>query len=120
MMKKLIAGSLLAASLGGLALGAEARTNVDFYVSFAAPAPVYYQPPPPAVIYEPAPAPRAGWVWAPGYWDWRATRYHWVGGHWVRPRPGYVYYRGAWRAHDADHDGVPNRYDRFPGNPYRF
>lgn len=29
----------------------------------------------------------------------------------VPARPGYV--------HDRDHDGVPNRYDRRPDNPYR-
>jgi hypothetical protein len=68
-------------------------------------------------------------VWVPGFWDWRAHRYHWVGGHWVRHRPGYYYqpvrwvyrdgryYRGGgWR--DSDGDGVPNRYDRAPRNPY--
>lgn len=119
-MRKLIAGSLLAATFGGVALSAEARTNVDFHVNFATPAPVYYQPAPPALIYEPVPAPRVGWVWTPGYWDWRATRHHWVAGHWVRARPGYVYYRNAWHRRDVDRDGVPNRYDRFPGNPYRY
>jgi hypothetical protein len=121
-MRKLIAGSLLAATLGGFALAAQARTSVDFYVNVA----------PPPVYYEAVPAPRPGFVWVPGYWDWRATRYHWIGGHWVRARPGYVYYgprwhavgsrwyvdRGGWRRHDADGDGVPNRFDRYPYNPY--
>jgi len=122
MMRKLIAGSLLAATLGGLALAAQARTSVDFYVNFA----------PPPAYYEPVPAPRPGFVWVPGYWDWRAARYHWVTGHWVRARPSYVYSapryyqsggrwyatHGGWRRGDADGDGVPNRYDRYPGNPW--
>jgi len=121
-MRKLIAGSLLAATLGGFALSAEARTSVDFYVNFA----------PPPAYYEPVPAPRAGFVWVPGYWDWRATRYHWTTGHWVRARPGHVYHapryyhsggrwhatHGGWRRHDADRDGVPNGYDRAPRNPW--
>jgi len=121
-IKKLILGSLVAAAVGGFALPASARSNVDVYVNVG--------PPPPA-YYEAVPAPRAGWVWVPGYWDWRGHRHHWVGGHWVRARHGYAYHvphwyqsggrwyvsRGGWR--DSDHDGVPNRYDRSPHNPYR-
>lgn len=119
-MHKLMIGSLVAATLAGLSLPAAARTNVDFYVSVAPPvAPVEY-----------VPAPRAGYVWVPGYWDWRANRYHWVGGHYVRHRPGhyyaparwvhrngrYYYSAAGWR--DSDRDGVPNRYDSAPRNPY--
>jgi hypothetical protein len=90
-------------------------------------------PPPPRV--EPIPVIRPGYVWTPGYWDWRGNRHHWVAGTWVRGRPGYFYSqptwvqqgdrwhlnRGGW-AHgggDRDHDGVPNRYDRRPDNPYQ-
>ena len=28
-------------------------------------------------------------------------------------------YRGGYGYRDRDHDGVPNRYDRAPNNPYR-
>jgi len=116
-MKRSIAGTFIAAALAATALPAEART--DLYVNFA----------PPAPRYEVVPAPRVGYVWAPGYWDWRHGRYYWVAGHWNRHRPGYYYepvrwayrdgryYRnGGWR--DSDHDGVPNRYDSAPLNPY--
>src|SRR5258706_8073632 len=120
-INKLILGSLIAATLGSLALPAAAGTSV--FLFFA----------PPPVYYEPVPPPRVGWVWTPGYWDWRAQRHYWVAGHWVRSRPGYVYYaprwydsggrwqlyRGGWRARDADGDGVPNYADRYPNNPYR-
>ena len=123
-MRKLIIGSLVAAALGGASLAANARSNVDVYVSFGAP---------PPLRYEVVPAPRVGWVWAPGYWDWRHSRYHWVRGHWVRERPGYYYaparwverggrwhhHRPAWRR-DRDGDGVPNRFDRRPNNPWRY
>ena len=118
-MRKLVLGSLVAAALGSLALPAVARTNLDFYVNIA----------PPPVYHEVIPAPRVGMVWVPGYWDWRYGRHYWVAGHWVRPRPGYYhepvrwhyrdgrYYRaGGWR--DSDRDGVPNRYDRAPHNPW--
>jgi hypothetical protein len=117
-MRKLLIAGLSAALLGVAAIPAQARSNVDFYVNIA----------PPVAYYEAVPAPRAGFVWVPGFWDWRHDRHHWVGGHWIRHRPGYYYepvrwhhrdgryYRsGGWR--DSDRDGVPNRYDRAPYNP---
>jgi hypothetical protein len=118
-MRKLIVGGLVAAALGSVALPAAARTSVDFVVNFG----------PPAAYHEVVPAPRRGFVWVPGYWDWRHGRYHWIGGHWIRHRPGYYYEpvrwvyrdgrywrRGGWG--DRDRDGVPNRYDRAPRDPY--
>jgi hypothetical protein len=36
-----------------------------------------------------------------------------------RPPPRY-HYHGGYGYGDWDHDGVPNRYDRQPGNPYRY
>src|SRR5688572_30962963 len=103
-MRKLIIGSLIAATFAGFSLPAAARTNVDFHVSIAPPvAPVEY-----------VPAPRVGYVWVPGYWDRRAGRYYWVKGHYVRHRH---YQAAGWR--DWDRDGVPNRYDSAPRNPYR-
>jgi YXWGXW repeat-containing protein len=88
-------------------------------------------PPPPRV--EVMPAARPGYVWVPGYWDWRGGRHYWVAGNWVRERRGYVYappawveegghwrlHRGAWGRGDRDGDGVPNRFDRHPDNPRR-
>jgi hypothetical protein len=120
-MRKLIIGSFIAAALAGAALPAAARSNVDLFVNIA----------PPPLRYEYVPAPRVGFVWAPGYWDWRHSRYHWVPGRYVRHRPGYYseparwshrddryyYSRPGWRR-DRDGDGVPNRFDRAPGNPY--
>lgn len=122
-MKKLILGSLVAATLGSVSIPAAARTNVDVYLNFG----------PPPVRYELAPAPRVGFVWVPGYWDWRHGRHFWVGGHWVRNRPGYYYaparwvdyggrwqyVRPAWYRGDRDRDGIPDRYDLYPNNPYR-
>ena len=117
-MKKLIAGSFVAATLAAAALPAGAAASV--YFEFG---------PPPAPRYEIVPAPRMGYVWVPGYWEARHRRHHWVAGHWVRHRPGYVYaparwaqLDGRWRyfapSWDRDGDGVPNRYDRAPRNPY--
>ena len=83
----LLVAALLAASLGA-ALPAAARTEVDFYVNT----------PPPAPRVEVVPAPRPGWAWVPGFWEWRGHRHVWVSGHWVRERHGYYYAPGRWVA----------------------
>ena len=86
---------------------------------------------PPGPRVEVVPAPRAGYVWAPGYWSWRDGRHVWVGGHWVKERHGMHWHPsrwverdgrwhlvpGGWNAkpyalRDSDRDGVPNRVDR--------
>jgi hypothetical protein len=78
----------------GLALGSAV------YVPPAAAREVIVQvgvaPPPPR--FERVPPPRAGWVWAPGYWAWRGPRagHVWIGGHWERVRRGYVYRPAGW------------------------
>ncbi len=119
-MKKIVLASLVAAALAS-ARPAAARTEILVNVA------------PPPVRYEVVPAPRVGMVWIPGYWAWRGHRHVWLRGHWQRHRPGYVYaparwveqdgrwryYAPAWNRHDRDGDGVPNRFDRAPDNPYR-
>jgi hypothetical protein len=86
---------------------------------------------PPAPLQEAVPAPRAGYVWAPGHYEWRGNQYVWERGHWVGERPGFEYREprwvqrgngewhmvgGSWERRgpygDRDRDGVANRYDR--------
>jgi hypothetical protein len=55
----------------------------------------------PKPAYEIVPAPRRGYVWAPGYWGWRHHKHYWVGGHWVRARHGHHWVGARW----ADHHG---------------
>lgn len=104
---------------------------------------------PPAPRAEVVPAARAGYVWAPGHWEWRNNNRHvWVNGHWIRERRGmywqpdrwsqrdgrYYFVPGSWGARpwdrdgdgvrnradrDRDGDGVPNRFDSRPNNPNR-
>ena len=81
-MKKTLIAALLASSIGAVALPAAA----EIYVNIA----------PPAPRYEVVPAPRAGYVWAPGYWDWRGHRHVWVRGHWERERRGYRFNEPHW------------------------
>ena len=118
--KPLIAATL---ALGALAAttAAQARTDVVFSVGLQAPlayvqpAPVYVQPAP---VYYERPAPVYYEQAAPVYYAQPRAVY-------VQPQP--VYYEsyrhhhhrhGGWG--DADRDGVPNRYDRAPNNPYRY
>lgn len=121
-MKKTLIAALLASSAAVFSLPAAA----EIYVNIA----------PPAPRYEVVPAPRHGYVWVPGYWDWRGNRHVWMKGHWERERHGYYWHpnrwierdghyvleRGRWDRQryaenrggmgDRDRDGVPNRYDR--------
>ncbi len=133
-MKRLFSAKSLvvaAVALGavGLASVAHARTDVTFSIGVNAPygyvqpaygyaepatvyvdpQPVYVQPQPvyvePQPVYlEPQPVyvqPRTVYYGHERRWEHR--------GRWER--------RGPWG--DADRDGVPNRYDRAPFNPYR-
>ena len=51
-------------------------------------------PPPPR--FENVPAPRRGYVWAPGYWNWDGGRHVWLSGHWEPERNGYQYRAHEW------------------------
>ena len=55
--------------------------------------------PPPARV-EVVPAPRAGYVWAPGYWRWDHGHHVWVKGYWVRERHGHHWVAHRWEEHD--------------------
>jgi hypothetical protein len=125
-MKKLAKITMAAGAAALLSVGA-------FTVPTAAQAQpvvnVQFGPPPPPRV-ERVPPPRRGYVWAPGHWEWRRGGHVWVGGTWVKARPGYAYRAPEWRERDGrweynrgrwdrDRDGVPNRYDRNPNNPYR-
>lgn len=85
----LLAGLGLALTTVGYAPPAAARTHVSVNLAIGA-------PPPPRI--ERVPPPRAGYVWAPGYWRWNAParRHVWVRGYWVQARPGYHYRPAHW------------------------
>lgn len=119
MLKPALLAALLASSLSALA-PSSASAQVGFTVNVA----------PPPVRYQVEPAPRRGYVWVLGYWNWSAERgrHNWVPATWVRERPGYYYnqpqwveregrwelQRGRWNRgqRDRDGDGIPNRNDR--------
>ena len=120
-MRKTIIAALFASSAAVFSLPAVSAIYVDVA--------------PPALRHEVVPAPRAGYVWVPGYWDWRGHRHVWIRGHFERERHGYYWHpnrwveregrwsleRGRWDRErfvenrpmgDRDRDGIPNRYDR--------
>jgi hypothetical protein len=111
--KALVAALITAGTLGAVATPSGAQ--VDIQLNFA----------PPAPRYEVVPAPRAGYVWAPGHWQWRGNSHVWVGGSWEPARAGYVYRSPSWVERngrwqyqpsrwDRDGDGIPNNQDRTP------
>jgi hypothetical protein len=51
---------------------------------------------PPAARDEQAPAPRDGYVWAAGYWDWNGHAYTWVPGHFIFQHRGAHWVADRW------------------------
>ena len=81
--KRLVLSALL---LSVAATPAVAIAAVDVVVNVA----------PPAPRVEVVPAPRTGYVWAPGHWAWRKGTHVWVNGHWVAARKGYNWVPAHW------------------------
>ena len=145
MTPKILSAVAAAATFAFLSLGAMAtaqaapHTSVVIHTGHGQPA---YQP-----TYQPVhqpghrprtdavPRPRPGQMWVAGHWQQHGPRAVWQPGHWERSRPAYrpnygaVHYPNGHHAHnsqprpprwDRDGDGVPNRHDRRPHNPYRY
>ena len=79
-----VLGGLFALGAGLASTPASARAFVDIEIA------------PPPVREEIVPAPRHGYVWAQGYWNWNGHRHVWVAGHWVRARRGYHWIAPHW------------------------
>jgi len=84
MRNNTLLGAAMAIALMGF--GAAAQAQYTAIVSTA----------PPAARHEVVPAPRTGYVWAPGYYEHRGNEYTWVEGHWMRERAGYEYREPHW------------------------
>ncbi len=123
---KSLATAALALGTLAAATTAHARDDVQFSITlgtpgvYAHPRPVYVQPAP--VYVQPRPIyaqPISSYVYPrPVYYTQPAPVY----GGWGHQRQRHHYgrdinNRGPMR--DYDNDGIPNRYDRFPGNPNR-
>ena len=142
----MITKTILSVSLAVLSLGAvvPAASAASITVQIAPPAPRYEVVPAPSrgMVWSPGHwewrqkrhvwvpgvwmKARPGYVYAQPTWQERNGRWDWHGGEWRRDNGGYNngrrddhrYYQDG-RRNDRDGDGVPNRYDSRPGNPYR-
>jgi YXWGXW repeat-containing protein len=88
-----------------------AAAHVDVQIGLPA---VVIGTPPPAPIVEVAPGPRAGYVWAPGYWAWHDGRHVWIHGRWIAENPGYLWIGEHWENRGGQHYFVAGRWDRDP------
>jgi hypothetical protein len=52
------------------------------------------QPPPPQVVF--VPAPREGYVWQQGYWTRQGDAWVWMDGGWIEQRPHYQWMPTHW------------------------
>jgi hypothetical protein len=99
-MKKrawVLAACLLTTGVASVALPAQAQVSIGVQIG-----PTMAPPPP---QYEAVPVMPSGYVWTPGYWQWREGGYAWRPGYRVHERPGY-----HWRHRDRDDDD--RDYDR--------
>ena len=80
----------VAVGLGAIASGTVgARAIIDIDVA------------PPAPREEVVPPPRAGFVWAPGYWNWDGHKHVWAKGHWEKEHPGRHWVADRWEQRDG-------------------
>jgi hypothetical protein len=61
---------------------------------------------PPPVREEVIPEARVGYVWAPGYWEWRGHEHIWVSGHYIHERHGHHWVAAHW-----NHEGERYRFE---------
>ena len=99
MKRKLLLAALAAASIGFTAVPASAAT-------------IYLDVAPPASRHEVVPGARQGYVWQPGFWQWRDGRHVWARGHWVRERKGYHWHPSRWEERDGRWQFQGGRWDR--------
>ena len=67
---------------------------------------------PPAPRDERAPAPRDGYVWAPGYWEWNGSAYSWVSGRFVYAHRGAHWVPDRWDQVGSQWQHVNGHWDR--------
>ena len=77
----LVNGALITAMALGMGCVVRAHGQVAAPVAYVE---VEEEPPPPQVVV--MPAPRPGFIWVTGRWEWRGGRYQWRDGFWERER----------------------------------
>jgi hypothetical protein len=72
---------------------------------------------PPPLRAEDIPAPREGYLWAPGYWNYDGTTYVWVDGRFLPDQAGAVYVAPRWEASDGRYALYGERWIKDPSKP---
>lgn len=89
-------------ALGSVAMPAAAQISINIELA------------PPPLRYEVVPAPRSGYAWAPGYWQWEGQRHVWATGRWIAERPGSYWVADRWEPRDGRHYYQPGRWEQGP------
>jgi hypothetical protein len=95
---------LCCAVLGLAASAAPLTSNARVYLD------IDIAPPPPPV--EVIPAPRVGYVWAPGYYSYTGHRHVWARGHWIREHHGHHWVADRWEDRDGRWHRERGHWDR--------
>jgi hypothetical protein len=67
---------------------------------------------PPPVRVETVPEPRVGYVWAPGFWEWRGHEHVWVPGHYLHERRGWHWASDRWEQRGPHWHHEPGHWER--------
>lgn len=97
-MRNVLLCALIALSPVAMPAVAQININIDLGVA------------PPAPRYEVVPAPRSGYAWAPGYWQWEGQRHVWAQGRWIEARPGSYWVADRWQPRDGRHYYEPGHW----------
>jgi hypothetical protein len=98
--KALLLGLCMAASAVTVPTIASAGVAIDIDIA------------PPPLRVETVPPPRVGFVWAPGYWDYRGHDHVWVKGRWVGERHGYHWVADRWEQRGPHWHHEPGHWER--------
>jgi len=95
-----VAPALAAALLIGSAAPASSAVGIEVQIA----------PPAPRVVA--VPPPRAGFVWAPGYYRWDGHQHVWVDGRWIRERRGFHWVPEHWDEFRGRYHFIPGHWER--------
>ena len=98
--KALLLGFMMAAGAVAAPTIASAGIAIDIDVA------------PPPVRVETVPGPRVGYIWAPGYWEWRDHAHVWVPGRYLHERHGYHWVPARWDQRGPRWHHEPGHWER--------
>jgi hypothetical protein len=97
---RFVATALAGAMLIGSVAPAFSAVGIDINIA----------PPAPRVVE--APAPRPGFVWAPGYYRWDGHQHVWVDGRFIHERHGSHWVPEHWDERHGHYHFIPGHWER--------